>query len=151
MHPKRSLPSCFAPLMPVPPKTRLPAAICTPLILTLTGCSGGVMDPQGPIGRADAKILLDALGVMLLIVVPTIVATLVFAWWFRASNRRARYQPGFVYSGRLELVVWAIPILIINFLGGVIWFSAHDLDPYKPIAGQADPLEVQVVSLDWKW
>lgn len=88
---------------------------------------------------------------MLLIVVPTIVAVLLFAWWFRASNRRARYQSGFVYSGRLELVVWAIPILTVNFLGGVIWMGAHELDPYKPIAGQKDPLEVQAVSLDWKW
>jgi cytochrome o ubiquinol oxidase subunit 2 len=137
--------------MPVPPKTHLPAVICTPLILTLAGCSGGILDPQGPIGRADAKILLDALGVMLLIVVPTIAAMLVFAWWFRASNTRARYQPGFVYSGRIELVVWAIPILTIVFLGGMIWTGSYDLDPYKPVSAQKKPLNVQVVSLDWKW
>ena len=109
------------------------------------------MDPQGPIGRADAKILLDALGVMLFIVVPTIAAMLVFAWWFRASNTRARYQPGFVYSGRIELVVWAIPILTIVFLGGMIWTGSYDLDPYKPVSAQKKPLHVQVVSLDWKW
>lgn len=121
------------------------------LALTLTGCSGGVLDPKGPVGAANAKILLNASAAMLLIVIPTIFATLLFAWWFRASNRRARYQPGFVYSGRIELVVWAIPILIINFIGGVIWFSAHDLDPSKPIASDKNPLEVQVVSLDWKW
>jgi cytochrome o ubiquinol oxidase subunit II len=129
----------------------LAATSSAPLILTLAGCSGGVLDPQGPIGAANAKILLNALGVMLLIVVPTIAAALVFAWWFRASNTRARYQPGFVYSGRIELVVWAIPILTIVFLGGMIWIGAHDLDPYKPIAGQKDPLKIQVVSLDWKW
>jgi cytochrome o ubiquinol oxidase subunit 2 len=62
-----------------PLKSLSSAAICAPLILTLAGCSGGVLDPQGAIGRADAKILLDALGAMLLIVVPTIAATLVFA------------------------------------------------------------------------
>jgi cytochrome o ubiquinol oxidase subunit 2 len=88
---------------------------------------------------------------MLLIVVPTMVAALVFAWWFRASNTRARFQPGFVYSGRIELVVWAIPILTIVFLGGMIWTGSFDLDPYRPIAAQKKPLEVQVVSLDWKW
>ena len=74
-----------------------------------------------------------------------------FAWWFRASNTRARYQPGFVYSGRIELIVWAIPLLVILFLGGVIWIGAHDLDPFEPIETQEKPLEVQVVSLDWKW
>ncbi|MBO0734436.1 MAG: ubiquinol oxidase subunit II [Methylocapsa sp.] len=125
--------------------------LAAPLALALAGCAGGVLDPQGPVGAANAKILLDALGAMLLVVIPTIAAALAFAWWFRASNTRARYQPGFVYSGRLELVVWAIPILIVNFLGGVIWFGAHDLDPFRPIAGQKDPLQVQVVALDWKW
>jgi cytochrome o ubiquinol oxidase subunit II len=83
--------------------------------------------------------------------VPTIIAVLVFAWWFRASNTRARYQPGFVYSGRIELIVWAIPLLVILFLGGVIWIGAHALDPFKPIETQEKPVEVQVVSLDWKW
>ena len=121
------------------------------VIFSVSGCSGGVLDPQGPIGAADAKILLNALAIMLVIVVPTIIATLVFGWWFRASNRRARYRPDFVYSGSIELVVWGIPILVIMFLGGVIWIGSHDLDPYKPITSPHKPTEVQVVSLDWKW
>jgi cytochrome o ubiquinol oxidase subunit II len=151
MQLKRPLPGWSAFPVSKRPKFLLALTSSTPLILALAGCSGGVLDPQGPIGAGDSKILLNALAAMLTIVVPTIVGTLIFAWWFRASNRRARYQPGFVYSGRLELVVWAIPILTVNFLGGVIWMGAHDLDPYKPIAGQKDPLDVQVVSLDWKW
>jgi cytochrome o ubiquinol oxidase subunit II len=120
-------------------------------LTVLSGCSGGVLDPRGPIADANAKILLNALEIMLVIVVPTIVAALVFAWWFRASNTRARFRPDFVYSGRIELIVWAIPLLVILFLGGVIWIGAHDLDPFKPIQSQTKPLEVQVVSLDWKW
>jgi len=89
---------------------------------------------------------------MLAIVIPTIVATLAFAWWFRASNKRAVYRPHWVYSGRIELLVWSIPALVIFFLGGVIWIGSHDLDPARPIAAKSvTPLEVQVVSLDWKW
>jgi len=110
-----------------------------------------MLDAQGPIGAANAKILLNALAVMLVIVVPTIVATLAFAWWFRASNTRARYRPDWVYSGRIELVVWGIPLLVIMFLGGVIWIGSHDLDPYRPITSHDKATEVQVVSLDWKW
>ena len=63
-------------------------------LTVLSGCSGGVLDPRGPIADANAKILLNALEIMLVIVVPTIVAALVFAWWFRASNTRARFRPG---------------------------------------------------------
>jgi cytochrome o ubiquinol oxidase subunit 2 len=128
---------------------RLSAALI--VLLSLSGCSGGVLDPQGPIGGANAKILLNALGIMLVIVVPTILAILLFAWWFRASNTRARYRPDFVYSGGIELVVWGIPILVIMFLGGVIWIGSHQLDPFRPIDSPDKPTEVQVVSLDWKW
>ena len=90
---------------------------------------------------------------MLAIVIPTAIATLAFAFWFRADNPRARYLPEWAYSGRVELVVWAIPILVILFLAGVIWVGSHDLDPYKPLPAEknARPVEVQVVSLDWKW
>ncbi|HEY8442083.1 MAG TPA: ubiquinol oxidase subunit II, partial [Xanthobacteraceae bacterium] len=73
-------------------------------VLSLGACSGGVLQPRGPIGAGNAQIMLNALGIMLTIVVPTIGATLAFAWWFRAGNARATYLPDWVYSGRLELL-----------------------------------------------
>jgi cytochrome o ubiquinol oxidase subunit 2 len=121
------------------------------LLHLLAGCSGGILEPQGPIGAANIKIIYNALAIMLAIVLPTIAATLAFAWWFREANPRAQYRPDWAYSGRLELLVWGIPLLVIMFLGGVIWIGSHNLDPYKPIESQSKPTEVQVVSLDWKW
>ena len=117
----------------------------------LSGCDWAVLDPQGPIGDQDKTILVDLVAIMLAIVVPTILATLAFAWWFRSSNTRAIYRPSFDYSGRFELIVWSIPLLIIMLLGGVIWIGSHELDPAKPLASEVEPLEVQAVSLDWKW
>ncbi len=117
----------------------------------LGGCELAVIEPQGPIGIADKTILVDSVAIMLAIVVPTILATLAFAWWFRSSNTKATYRPGFDYSGRLELLVWSIPLLTIMLLGGVIWIGSYELDPAKPLASEMEPLEVQVVSLDWKW
>jgi len=111
----------------------------------------GVLDPEGPVGGAIRTILLNALAIMAAIAVPTIVATLAFAWWFRASNSRARYLPNWAYSGRIELVVWSIPVLVILFLSGVIWMGSYDLDPARPLKTDVRPLNVQVVSLDWKW
>ncbi len=122
------------------------------MALPLTACSStSVLSPAGPVADANRSILLNALTIMLAIVVPTIVATLAFAWWFRASNPRAQYRPDFVYSGRIEMIVWSIPILVILFLSGVIWVGSHQLDPARPIKSAAPQLEVQVVALDWKW
>ena len=119
--------------------------------LTLEGCRTAVLSPAGPIGAADRTILLDALVIMLAIVVPTLVAIVAFAWWFRDSNEHARRQPTFTYSGRVELIVWSIPALVVFFLGGIAWIGSQLLDPARPLASAAKPLEIQVVSLDWKW
>jgi cytochrome o ubiquinol oxidase subunit II len=119
--------------------------------LTLEGCRTAVLSPAGPIGAANRTILLDALVIMLAIVVPTILAILAFAWWFRDSNKHARRQPTFTYSGRVELIIWSIPALVVFFLGGIAWIGSQLLDPARPIASATKPLEIQVVSLDWKW
>jgi cytochrome o ubiquinol oxidase subunit 2 len=119
--------------------------------IVLTACQPAVLDPQGPVGVAEKSILIDSLAIMLAIVIPTIAATLAFAWWFRASNERARYLPDWAYSGRIELIVWGIPLLVTMLLGGVAWIGSHDLDPAKPLTSKSPPLEMQGVSLDWKW
>jgi cytochrome o ubiquinol oxidase subunit II len=110
-----------------------------------------LFDPQGPIAAADKTILIDSVAIMLAIVVPTIVAILAFAYWFRQSNPRARFLPEFAYSGRIELVVWSVPTLTVILLGGVAWIGSHRLDPAARIAGTGAPVRIQVVSLDWKW
>jgi len=122
------------------------------LVLTgLSGCDRGVLDPVGPIGASERVILFDATAIMLAVIIPVIVLTLVFTWWFRASNRRATYRPEWEYSGRIELIVWSIPALVILFLAGIAWISSHELDPAKPLQSAKAPLEVEVVSLDWRW
>jgi cytochrome o ubiquinol oxidase subunit 2 len=120
-------------------------------VVALGGCSEGVLDPKGPIAEGERQILFNSLGIMLAIVIPTILATLGVAFWFRSSNRRARYLPDFAYSGRLEMIVWSIPAMTVLLVGGVAWIGSHDLDPRKPLASDVAPLRVQVVSLDWKW
>src|SRR6266567_4189430 len=120
-------------------------------VATLGGCTEGVLDPKGPIAAADRQILLNSLGIMLAIVVPVIVATLGVAFWFRASNERARYRPNFMYSGRLEMLVWSIPAMTVFLVGGVAWVGSHEVSPRKPIVSTVKPLRVQVASLDWKW
>ena len=111
----------------------------------------GVLDPHGPVAAAERTILLNATVIMLAVVVPVILLTLAFAWWFRAGNKWARRDPEWAYSGPVEVTVWAIPTLVVLFLGGIAWIGSHDLDPGRPVASSAPPMNVQVVSLDWKW
>jgi cytochrome o ubiquinol oxidase subunit II len=118
---------------------------------TLGGCTDGVLDPKGPIAVAERQILFNSLGIMLAIVIPTIIATLGVAYWFRASNKHARYRPDFTYSGRLEMLVWSIPAMTVFLVGGVAWVGSHDVSPRKAIVSTVKPVKVQVVSLDWKW
>ena len=120
------------------------------MALALGGCERGVLDPAGPVAAGDRAIMLNSLAIMLAIIVPVIVLTLAFAWWFRAGNKRAEYRPEWSYSGQLELLVWSIPLLAVIFLGGIGWVGSHRLDPARPLAARG-ALPVQVVALDWKW
>ncbi|GLQ45914.1 ubiquinol oxidase subunit 2 [Dyella lipolytica] len=109
------------------------------------------MDPKGPVGAQEKQLLLEALIPMLMVITPIILLTLWFAWWFRASNARAKYRPQWEYSGHLEFSIWMIPLLVILFLGSLAWVGAHQLDPYRPLVSKRKPVTVEVVAMDWRW
>ena len=72
-------------------------AVCALVLViaaALGGCSQGILnqgilDPQGPIAAAERLLLINSTAIMLVVVVPVILATLAFAWWYRSSNPRA--------------------------------------------------------------
>lgn len=119
--------------------------------LLLSGCNLELMSPMGDIGAQEKSLILIATGLMLLVVVPVIAMTLIFAWRYRASNTKAKYAPKWSHSTAIEAVVWVIPCIIIAILGTITWRTTHELDPYKPLAHEAKPLTIQAVSMDWKW
>ncbi|MGR6429884.1 ubiquinol oxidase subunit II [Rhizobium sp. PAMB 3174] len=118
------------------------------------------MAPSGDIANQQRDLIVIATILMLLIVVPVIALTLIFAWRYRQSNKSARYEPDWDHSTGLEVVIWAAPLAIIIALGAITWISTHTLDPYRPLDRIAEdkaldpnvkPLTVEVVALDWKW
>jgi len=117
----------------------------------LGACNRGILDPVGPVAAAEKQIMINSTAIMLAIIIPTMIATVAFAWWYRAGNKKAEYRPDWEYSGAIEMVVWAIPALTIMLLGGIAWIGSHDLEPSKPLKSATPPLRVEVVSLDWKW
>lgn len=133
------------------PASRMRALAWSGMVAVLSGCSAGVLDPAGPVAAGERTILLNSLVIMLGIVVPTILVTLLFAWWFRAGNAKAKHLPEWSYSGRLELLVWSVPALVVIFLAGITWIGSHQLAPERPLDSKVPPINVQVVALDWKW
>ena len=121
--------------------------------LLTAACNRGVLDPAGPVAAQEKQLLINSTAIMLAIIIPTMIATIAFAWWFRRGNKKATYRPDWEYSGAIEMVVWGIPILTIMLLGGIAWIGSHDLDPRKPLPVRPNTtaLKVEVVSLDWKW
>jgi cytochrome o ubiquinol oxidase subunit 2 len=159
-------------------RTWLPRLTALPFALALSGCDWVVMSPSGDIAVQQRDLILISTGLMLLIIIPVIVLTLVFAFRYRATNKDAKYEPKWDHSVSLELLIWGVPLLIIIALGAITWTSTHLLDPYRPLArikpeaqttgtnvpvgdlggtpqqirgGANNPLEVDVVALDWKW
>ncbi|MEA4858403.1 MAG: ubiquinol oxidase subunit II [Solidesulfovibrio sp.] len=122
------------------------------LALALEGCSHvALLDPKGPVGEAERTMILIAFGLMLLVVVPVIVMAVWFPLKYRESNTKAAYEPEWGESRKIETVMWLIPLAIVVALSAILWRETHRLDPYKPLAGEGEPVEVEVVSLDWKW
>lgn len=117
----------------------------------LSGCDFALLDPKGAVGVAEKHLIAVSVWAMLIVVIPVIVLTLVFAYRYRASNRSATYAPKWSHSTPIEIVVWTIPTLIIIFLAVLTWKTTHELDPYKPIESNVKPIDVDVVALDWKW
>ncbi|MGC1549840.1 MAG: ubiquinol oxidase subunit II [Rhodanobacter sp.] len=125
--------------------------LCAGFTVFLSGCSMEVLSPKGDIGMQERTLILTALGLMLIVVVPVIVMTLVFAWRYRSSNTKATYAPKWAHSTAIEVVVWTVPCIIVSILAVIAWRTSYSLDPYKPLESNVKPITVEAVSLDWKW
>ena len=142
----------------LPASQRQPVMLLLPLLLA--GCGRAVLDPAGDVALQQRNLIYASTGLMLLIIVPVMILTVLFAWHYRKGNARATYDARFDHSTSLELVIWSAPLLIIIALGALTWSSTHLLDPFRPldrvaagrpVAAGVRPLHVQVVALDWKW
>ncbi len=126
----------------------VPVSLCS----SLGGCGAlgrGFLAPAGPVAAATQREFLVVCAVLLLVVGPVLLLTPLIAWHYRLSNTRAAYRPQWAFNWSLEGLIWIPPSLIVAGLSVFLWRNTHRLDPYKPLAGQ--PIDIQVVALDWKW
>ncbi len=133
------------------------------LVLLLSGCGvDQIIDTfglnqlvtfftAGPVAAYERNLMLFVFTVMLFVLVPVVGFTLWFAWHYRASNRNNTYTPNWHHSSFLEVFLWGGPVVIIVILAALTWVTTHDLDPYKPLESEHQPIEVQAIAMDWKW
>ncbi len=129
------------------------------MVPLLAGCKTIVLFPHGDIAAQQADLLMASVWLMLVIIVPVMGLIVFFAWKYRETNQDARYEPDWDHSTKLELAIWAAPLMIIICLGAMTWVGTHLLDPYRPLSriSSDKPLEneksmeINVVALDWKW
>lgn len=110
-----------------------------------------VVHPKGIIANSQLNVIVKIILLMLIVVVPTFIALFVVAWKYRAKNSKAEYDPEQSYGGVREALLWIIPAIVIAVMAVTTWNDTHQLDPYKPIKSDVEPLKIQVVALDWKW
>jgi cytochrome o ubiquinol oxidase subunit II len=130
----------------------LVVAIAIGIVLLNSGCGlveAPILNPKGPIALAEREILFRAVAIMMIVVIPVIFMTFWFAWRYRASNMKSRYEANWM-SSKVDAGIWVVPALIVIALGVHVWVYTHKFDPYKPLQSEK-PLDVQVVAQDWKW
>lgn len=127
------------------------ACLVAVLVFLASGHNIQVLNPKGTIGAQQRDLMFIAVGMMLLVVIPVFIMTFVFAWKYRASNDRAKYEPEWDHSRAAETLWWAIPFAIIAVLAGIAWVTSHTLDPYRALASDVKPMRIQVIAMEWKW
>lgn len=110
-----------------------------------------LMHPKGIIALKERNLIFVNYLLMFIIIIPTFLALFAIALKYRSDNENAK--PDLEHSGGVwgEVILWMLPTLVIAVMTTLVWYSAHELDPYKPLKSDVKPLKIQVVALDWKW
>jgi len=115
------------------------------------GSTVALLMPAGPVAEQERNLIVTMVIIMLVVVVPMLITLFTFAWKYRAGNPNAKYDPEKSHGASRELVLWAIPAVVVVVLGTLAWTNAHALDPSQPITSSNPPLTIEVVALPWKW
>jgi cytochrome o ubiquinol oxidase subunit II len=131
--------------------TLLFLAIAAITTVYIRGHDIAVLEPKGMIGEGEKDLIITSSVLMLIVVIPVLVLTWVFAWKYREGNLKSKHAPDWEHNHIAECCWWGVPCVIIVILAILTWKSSHDLNPFQPIVNGTKPIEIQAVALDWKW
>lgn len=122
------------------------------LLASLTGCGNQylVLNPKGPVAETQYNLIVLSAIICAIVVIPVLAILVYIVYRFRDTpDNKAPYTPNWDDSKILEFIWWGIPILIVTVLG---YYTARDTYALtKPPTHSAEPITIQVTSLDWKW
>jgi cytochrome o ubiquinol oxidase subunit 2 len=110
-----------------------------------------VLEPKGLISSKERELIITCSLLMLIVVIPVLILTFVFAWKYREGNKEAIHTPDWEHNYIAEMCWWGVPFVIILILAVITWKTSHELNPFKPIESDKKPIEIQAVALNWKW
>ncbi|WP_081412319.1 cytochrome c oxidase subunit II [Tuberibacillus calidus] len=122
------------------------------LLFVMTGCSKNyiVLDPKGPVGHAELRLIILSTILIAIVCVPVILLMLYIVYRYRDTpDNNAPYAPNWESSRLLEIIWWGVPIIIVAILGYHTTKGIYGL--VKPPTTDKTPITIQVTSLDWKW
>ena len=140
---------------------RLPTLLPLLAIACLAaGCNLLAPDASGHVAQPGRDLFLLVAGLMLLVIVPVIGLVLFLAWRYRAGNASATGAPDARRAPWPQIALWAVPLMIVVALALITFRSTPTPSPVRPLTkthahhaahAGVEPLDVQVVALDWKW
>jgi len=109
-----------------------------------------LLNPAGTIADEQSKILWGVIGFAVLLGSIMIGGFFLVVLRFR-EGQGSTYKPEWRPNKLIMTIGWAVPFLALSAISVMVWITAHQVDPYKPIASNAKPITIQVVALRWKW
>lgn len=108
--------------------------------------------PKGIIALEERNLLFIIQAIMLIVMIPVYILTFFFSWRYRAEkNNKAPYDPDLVDSHLAEYIWWGLPLVLTAVICVLTWIKTYELDPFRPLKSDKDPITIQVVALQWKW
>lgn len=111
-----------------------------------------VLEPKGPIADQEFRLMVLVTGLMLIVIVPVFILLAYIINKYKDTNQSLkRYSPDWDHNKYLEGLWWLIPTILISILSVITWNASYALSPFKPIPSVNKTINIQVISMDWKW
>ncbi|MFC4324190.1 cytochrome aa3 quinol oxidase subunit II [Litchfieldia salsa] len=119
----------------------------------LSGCEKLlIFDPQGPVAKSQADLIIFSIIFMLVIVVVVFVLFGYIIWKYRETNRNKDYEPPHEHGSKLLEALWiGIPIVIVIALTIPTVITTYELEEIPEGYENVEPITIHVTSADWKW